>query len=238
METLKVGVAFPDRPFNSMSEGEPFDAGLDIDLTRALGEKLNAAISFVAVEAGGDILGGLGSDYACAVGGLVVTSEREARADFLPPYLISGQALAVDPRRSPRVTSVDHLDGVTIGVQRGDTAEQAAQQLVDDGKAAAVRVYDHGALDAALTDLAEGACDAVLALAPVLTAAVRRIAGIEVVQRGITVEHIAVAVARGDQALLGRLTVAQAELEDDGTLQRIRRTWLGNPYADQALAVH
>jgi polar amino acid transport system substrate-binding protein len=34
------------------------------------------------------------------------------------------------------------------------------------------------------------------------------------------------------------LMVAQAELEDDGTRQRIRRKWPGNPYADQNLAVH
>ena len=38
-----------------------------------------------------------------------------------------------------------------------------------------------------------------------------------------------------DQALAGRLRVAQAELEEDGTLQRIRRKWLGNPYVDQIL---
>jgi polar amino acid transport system substrate-binding protein len=61
---------------------------------------------------------------------------------------------------------------------------------------------------------------------------------VDVVQRGISVENIAIAVALDDQALLARLTVAQAELEDDGTLQRIRGKWLGNPYADQNLAVH
>ena len=38
--------------------------------------------------------------------------------------------------------------------------------------------------------------------------------------------------------MLSRITVAQAELEADGTLQSIRRKWLGNPYADQRLAVH
>ena len=56
-------------------------------------------------------------------------------------------------------------------------------------------------------------------------------------QRGISVEKIAIAVPLNDQALLGRITVAQAELEDNGTLQRIRRKWLGNPFADQNLKV-
>ena len=57
-------------------------------------------------------------------------------------------------------------------------------------------------------------------------------------QRGISVEKIAIAVRLGDQALLGRITVAQAELEDDGTLPKLRQKWLGNPDADQSSAVH
>jgi polar amino acid transport system substrate-binding protein len=72
----------------------------------------------------------------------------------------------------------------------------------------------------------------------VLNELVKPIGGVEVVQRGISVENIAIAVGLDDQALLGRLTVAQAELEQDGVLQRIRGKWLGNPYADQNLAVH
>ena len=70
-------------------------------------------------------------------------------------------------------------------------------------------------------------------LAPVLTELVKPIPGVEVVQRGISVENIAIAVDLDDQALLARITVAQEELEQDGTLQRIRRKWLGNPYTDQ-----
>ena len=73
-------------------------------------------------------------------------------------------------------------------------------------------------------------------LAPVLTELVKPIADVEVVQRGISTENIAVAVALDSQKLLARITVAQAELEEDGTLQRIRRKWLGNPYTDQSLA--
>ena len=74
-------------------------------------------------------------------------------------------------------------------------------------------------------------------LAPVLTELVKPIPGVEVVQRGISVENIAIAVRLDDQGLLRRITAAQAELEQDGTLQRIRRKWLGNPYADQSSAV-
>ena len=236
METLRVGAAFPDPPFNGM----PNDTGLDIDLMTELAKKLGATVKFIAYE-GADFNGifdGLGSEFDCVAAGTTVTPDREKKAKFVPPYVISGQSLAVDTRRLPQVTSVDDLEGLTIGVQQGNTSQPIADRLVAEGKAGAVRVYDYGAIRTALTDLTTGACDAFMKLAPALTELVKPIPGVDVVQRGISVENIAIAVARTDQALLGRLTVAQAELEDDGTLQRIRGKWLGNPYADQSLAVH
>jgi ABC-type amino acid transport substrate-binding protein len=236
METVRVGAAFPDPPFNGM----PDNAGLDTDLMTAIAGKLGATVEFIPYT-GADFNGifdGLGTAYDCVTAGTTVTPEREEKARFVSPYLISGQSLAVDTTRLPQVTSIDDLDGLTIGVQQGNTSQPIAQRLVAEGKAGAVRVYDYSSIRTALTDLTTGACDAFMKLAPVLTELVRPVAGVEVVQKGITVENIAIAVGLKDQALLARITVAQEQLEQDGTLQMLRRKWLGNPYADQSLAVH
>jgi polar amino acid transport system substrate-binding protein len=236
MQTLRVGAAYPDPPFNGM----PDDTGLDIDLMTAIADRLNMAVQFVPY--GGADFNGIfdalnGKDFDCVAAGTTVTPEREKKAAFVPPYLISGQSLAVDTRRLPNVRSVDDLEGLTIGVQQGNTSGPIAERLVADGKAARVRVYDYGSIRAALDDLTTGGCDAFMKLAPVLTELVKPIADVEVVQRGISTENIAIAVGLGDQELLARITVAQAELEEDGTLQRIRRKWLGNPYTDQSLGM-
>jgi ABC-type amino acid transport substrate-binding protein len=240
MGTLRVGMAFPDPPFNGMP-GDTDPTGLDIDLMTAIAARLGDTVEFVAY-AGADFTGIFAAldagEYHCVAAGTTVTPEREQLAQFAPPYLISGQALAVDTRRLPHVHSVDDLDGLTVGVQRGNTSQPIAERLVADGKAARVEVYDYGDIRTVLADLSIGACDAVLKLAPVLAELVRPIEAVEVVQKGISTEDIAIAVGRSDQAMLGRITVAQAELEADGTLQSIRRKWLGNPYADQRLAVH
>jgi polar amino acid transport system substrate-binding protein len=235
-ETLRVGAAFPDPPFNSM----PGDGGLDIDLMTAIAEALGATVQFTPYY-GADFNGifdGLGSAYDCVAAGTTVTPERERKAQFVPPYLISGQSLAVDTTRLPNVTSIDDLAGLTIGVQQGNTSQPIADELVANGKAAQVRVYDYGSIRSALNDLTTGECDAVIKLAPVLAELVKPVPGVEVVQRGITIENIAIAVPLGDQALLSRVTVAQAELEANGTLPRIRQKWLGDPAADQSSAIH
>jgi len=235
METLRVGAAFPDPPFNGMPDG-----GLDIDLMTAIAEALGATVEFVSYD-GADFNGifdALGSEYDCVAAGTTVTPERETKAQFIAPYLISGQSLAVDTNRLPNVASIDDLIGMTIGVQQGNTSRPIADRLVADGKAKAVRVYDYGTIRTALADLTTGACDAFMKLAPVLTELVKPIDGVEVVQRGISVENIAIAVGPNDQALLARIAVAQAELEADGTLASIRQKWLGNPDTDQSSAVH
>ncbi|WNG89901.1 ABC transporter substrate-binding protein [Mycobacterium sp. ITM-2016-00317] len=236
MTTLRVGVAYPEPPFNAM----PGKSGLDIDVMTALAGAIAEEVEFVAYD-GADFDGIFdrlaAGDYDCVIAGITVTPEREHKAAFLPPYLISGQGLAVDTARLPQVHSVDDLAGLTVGVQRGNTSEAIAQQLVADGKAARVRVYDYGAVSTAIADLVAGGCDAVMKLAPALAELVKQVPGVELVQRGLSVEDIAVAVNPADQKLLARLQVAQAELEEDGTLQRVRRRWLGNPYVDQSVGM-
>jgi ABC-type amino acid transport substrate-binding protein len=236
MERLRVGVALPDPPFNGMPDG----GGLDIDLMTAIAESIGAAVQFVSYD-GGDFNGIFhelnDGVYDCVASGTTVTPGRQRMARFVTPYLISGQSLAVDTTRLPHVRSIADLAGLTVGVQQGNTSQPVAESLVAEGKAGSVRVYDYGSIRSALTDLTTGACDAFMKLAPVLTELVKPIPGVEVVQRGITVEQIAIAVARHDQALLGRITVAQAELEDNAVLPRIRQKWLGDPAADQSSAV-
>jgi polar amino acid transport system substrate-binding protein len=236
MAILTVGVAFPDPPFNGIADG-----GLDIDLIDAVAAAMGMTVALVAYD-GSDFNGifdELGSgQYDCVIAGTTVTPERQRMAAFAPPYLISGQSLAVDTERLPKVRSVDDLAGLTIGVQQGNTSQPVAEHLVAEGKAAAIRVYDYGSIRTALTDLSTGGCDAFMKLAPVLTELVRPLVGVEVVQRNISREDIAIAVSLGNEAMLQRIASAQAELEDDGTLQGIRRKWLGNPYIDQSLAAH
>ena len=234
---LLVGVGSPEPPFSGMPGG-----GLDIDLMTALGSAVGESVEFIANEGSADfgaVLERLAAgEYDCVAAAVTVTPEREHNVAFLPPYVISGQGLAVDTVRLPQVRSIDDLSGLTVGVQRGDTSESIAGHLLAQGRVAHVRVYDCGAVGTAVADLTAGGCDAVLKLAPALSRLVSQVPNVEIVQSGgIATDQIAIAVNPADQALLARLQVAQAELEEDGTLQRLRRKWLGNPYVDQSLAV-
>ncbi|MGY4708664.1 ABC transporter substrate-binding protein [Mycolicibacterium sp. CBM1] len=232
-EVLRVGAAFPDPPFNDTGAA----GGLDIDLMAAIGDQLGAAVEFVRYE-GRDFNGifdALDSGmFDCVASGTTITGSRAMKASFCDPYLISGQALAVDTARLPEVRSVDDLEGLAIGVQQGNTSQPIANRLVADGKAARVRVYDYGNVRSVLRDLSTGRCDAFMKFGPVLSRLVDGLPSVEVVQRGITTEKIAIAVPTSAAALLGRINVAQAALEKNGTLPSIRRRWTGSARVDQS----
>jgi polar amino acid transport system substrate-binding protein len=228
-------MALPDPPFNGMSDG----GGLDVDLIDAVGAALGRSVTLIAYE-GADFDGIFdelsAGAYDCVIAGTTITPERARKVAFAPPYLISGQSLAVDSVRFPMVRSVDDLEGLTIGVQQGNTSQPIAEHLVANGKAKAVRVYDYGDIRSAMSDLASAGCDAFMKLGPVLTELVSSIAAVDVVQHGISREEIAIAVAQEDDSDLAQITAAQEQLEAAGTLQEMRRKWLGNPYRDQSLA--
>jgi polar amino acid transport system substrate-binding protein len=231
-EVLRVGAAFPDPPFNDVR-----GTGLDVDLMTAIGEQLGASVEFVRYQ-GRDFNGifdALDSgDFDCVASGTTITGSRALKAAFCDPYLISGQALAVDATRLPDVASIDDLEGLTIGVQQGNTSQPIANRLLADEKVARVTVYDYGSIRRALRDLSSGRCDAFMKLDPVLTRLAAAVPGVTVVQRGITTEKIAVAVATTDATLLARINVAQTALEQGGTLGAIRERWTGSPRVDQS----
>ncbi|WP_445170106.1 ABC transporter substrate-binding protein [Mycolicibacterium sp. Dal123E01] len=232
-ELLRVGAALPDPPFNSASGG----SGLDVELMTAIAEQLGAEVEFVRYQ-GRDFNGifdALDSgDFDCVASGTTITGSRALKTAFCNPYLISGQALAVDSTRLPEVGSIDDLEGLTLGVQQGNNGQPIANRLLADEKVARVRVYGYGGIRGALRDLTTGRCDAFMTLDPVLSRLAEAAPGVTVVQRGITTEKIAIAVPTTDTALLGRINVAQATLEENGTLPALRERWTGSPRADQS----
>jgi len=110
VNTLRVGVALPDPPFNAMADG----GGLDVDLINAVGANLGERVE-LAAYAGSDFNGIFdelaGGAYHCVIAGTTVTGARRRLAAFASPYLISGQALAVDTARTlPDVPGRERLE--------------------------------------------------------------------------------------------------------------------------------
>ncbi|QEM46457.1 transporter substrate-binding domain-containing protein [Mycolicibacterium grossiae] len=211
----------------------PFTGGLDVELCEAIAARLGTSARFH--ELGDEVVDALGrGDVDCAAGGLVAT--QDADVDFGAPYLLTSCALAVNAGRLPGIASVDGLTGAIVGVRRDGPGRPIAERLVADGRAGSMRPYPD--LAAAAADLGTGACDAVVDLQPVLIEAARTLPDVDVVAGRLARAAVALAVRSDDPAPAQRLAEAQAALEEDGTLARLRRRWLGNPYLDHGLSRH
>jgi polar amino acid transport system substrate-binding protein len=226
--TLKVGAALPDPPFELMDGNGP--TGFDIALMQRIARHLGREWELVRYE-GADfngIFAGLDSGaYDCIASGTTITPEREQVADFCQPYVLSGQSLVVDAVRLPNVRGIDDLNGLTIGVQRGNTSQPVADRLVAEHRAARVRVYAYDEIEMALADLTTGGCDVFMKLAPVTAWFVRDRPRLKVVETGITRERLGICVRKGDTVLRTAIDNAQANLVRDGMLPALINEWLG-----------
>jgi ABC-type amino acid transport substrate-binding protein len=225
---LKVGAALPDPPFEFITGGSP--AGFDISLMQQIAVKLGREWRLAPYK-GADfngILAGLDTGaYDCIASGTTITPGRQTIADFCPLYVVSGQSLVVDTTRHPNVHGIADLEGLVIGVQRGNTSQPVANKLVAEHRAARVRVYAYDEIEKALDDLSTGGCDAFMKLAPVTEWFVRDRPKLKVVETGITREQLGICVRKGDTALRDAIGRAQAALTADGTLPALIRQWLG-----------
>jgi polar amino acid transport system substrate-binding protein len=225
---LRVGAALPDPPFELMTKDGPI--GFDITLMQRIAEKLGREWQLVPYK-GRDfngIFAGLNDgSYDCIASGATITPGRQQLADFCAPYVVSGQSLVVDATRHPNVRSTNDLSGLIIGVQKGNTSEPVAEELVAEHRAARVQVYAYDEIAKALDDLSTGGCDAFMKLAPVTTWFVRNRPKLKVVQTGITRELLGICVRRGDSALADAIGRAQATLTADGTIPDLIKQWLG-----------
>jgi polar amino acid transport system substrate-binding protein len=225
--TLSVASAYPDPPFEVTQDG--VDTGFDAELLEAVCTHLGLRRRPVRFR-GDDfnrIFDGLKEKtYDAVVSGTTITPERQRVALFSRPYLESGQSLVVNRVRTPHIRTVDDLGGQVVGIQVGNTSDAVARRLKAEGKLADIRYYPYSGILDALDDLEAGTIGGFMKLLPVTTWLVRDRPDLAVVQEIPTHERLGVAFALDNQPLCSAVDDALDAREADGTLGRLKKTWL------------
>ena len=195
--------------------------GFDIDLGKAIAEKLGVEHKAVVVDWDG-ILAGLESGrYDVVMSSMNITEERQKSADFVQ-YFEMGQMIVVKKGNPKGIQSLDDLKGKVIAVQIGTTNEEIARGI----EGATVKTFQ--TFPDALKEVYVGRADATILDEPVA----RYYANIEgdkyqFVGEPFETAPVGIAVAKGNDELVQAIQQALDELKADGTYDQIYAKWFG-----------
>lgn len=225
---LTYGVAATFAPFEFQRDGEL--TGFDIDLIKALGEKLSLTPTAANMEFKGLIPALQGKRIDIINSAMYMNPARAEQVDFVP-YLKIGNQVMVQAGNPAGITGRDDsLCGKTIAVTLGGIQESQARADDERCKAAglaAVTVLTlPTAQDSTLT-LRQGRADAIYDSTPgVVQILVEVPDTFEAVGEEFESDtSIGIAVRKGDAALKAGLEAALAEIVADGTYKSIIEKW-------------
>ena len=203
-----------DTPFPPFEIGQPPDiTGYDIDVVNEVAKRLNLDVTYQDTSFDTIFRDVALGKFDMAVAASTITPEREGTVDFSDPYYRANQALVVTTDSD--ITSVDQLEGATVGAQDATTGETYAN---DNTSASEVRGYPEG--PDALNALQSGQVDAVIIDEPVAQDVIEKQGGIKITQIP-TGELYGLPFAEDHDALREQVNDALSEMKEDGTIDRL-----------------
>ena len=216
---LSVGVEVGYPPMEYFDADGVTLVGFDIELAKALAERLGLQVKFIDIAWEG-ILAGLDvGKYDIAVN-ITILPERQKRHNFSKPYIDSSMTIVVLKSSSLKIEKPEDIAGLRVAYQGDTTAQYFTEKLHERGINFTPFSYDK--ILNCFDDLRMGRVDVVV----VDSIAAYDYAGkenspYEVVWQGPSDEFIGICLKKGNDALTNALDNALDELFDDDTLLKI-----------------
>ena len=213
-DKVRIGTEGAYPPFN-MIDKDGKVAGFDVDIARALCDKMGIECVFVTQDWDGIIPGLMAGKYDAIVASMSITEERKQAVDFTNRYysnslrMIAKKGAAIDPAK---------LDGKVVGAQRATIAANYAEKIPD----VSVKLYD--TQENAYLDLGSGRVDVLVTdmLPGFDWLNSDQGKGFEFIGENIDInDRIGIAVRKGNDKLRRRLNKALEEIVGDGTYEKI-----------------
>lgn len=203
--------------------------GFDIDLAKALGEKLGVEVDFQTVAWDGIFTGLTSNQYDVIISSTSITPERQQNYSQSDAYISNGIVIVGRKDYGDDVaTTFEELEGKTVGVQLETSADIAAQTLMDEtGTNITLKQFD-GMLDA-FSALKGKQIDYVMTDLGVAKYYVQEDPDVFVVttEEPLTNEPIGTTARKDEEELTEKINEALKELREDGTLKEISDKWFG-----------
>ncbi|MBM4466168.1 MAG: transporter substrate-binding domain-containing protein [Chloroflexi bacterium] len=219
---MRVGMDASWPPFEYMDHDGQI-VGFDVDLARAIGQRLGVEVELVNV--------GFDSLYDA-----LYVGRFDAIVSALPydplllgdvaysiSYFNAGQVLVVSKSANQQISKVNDLSGKRLGVEWGSEGDVVGRRLQKETEGLSLQSYLTP--DAVLRALTNGEVDAAIVDAVSAYQFIAAEGGVQVVGDPLTDELYVIAVRLDSPLLLKAINEALVEMREDDTLERLQEKW-------------
>lgn len=203
-KVLRVGTNAEYPPFEYKSaDGKDFQ-GIDMDIARAIADKLGYKLEISDVQFDSLIPSLMANKFDMAMAAITITADRQKQVDFSDPYYTSNQAILVKNDSKLQINSVDDLAKLKVGCQNGTTGQiYMDDNLVKGGKMKADKLTKFPTNIEAIAALNNGTIDALIIDDPV-AAGYQKMQPVKKVYVITTNENYGIAFPKGSK-LVGKV---------------------------------
>lgn len=207
---------YPPFEFHKMIDGEDTIVGFDIEIAKHIADELGVELEIKDMEFD-KLLGGLSTGMLdMVIAGMNPDPEREA--NFTDIYYEANLSVLVNKEDESKITTLEDLEGKSIGVQIGTTQEEIAKEKIKDADVKSLSTNPD-----IVMNLKTKKIDCALMEAPVAESFAKVNEDIVVVE-GLNIDTdangVAIAVKKGNDELTEKLNEILAEAKSKGLLDK------------------
>ena len=188
--------------------------GIDVEIAGAIAEQLGLELEIEDIAFDSIIPEIVSGKADIGAAGMTVTEDRKQNVDFSDTYAHATQVIIV--KEDSEIKGVADLEGKIMGVQQGTTGDIYVSGDYGD---ASVERYAKGM--EAVQALAQGKVDAVVIDGEPAKQYIKEVEGLKIIDESYTDEDYAIAIKKGNTAMVEAVNKALAELKSEGKMDEI-----------------
>lgn len=224
-EKLIIGL-YDDYPPLTFRDKNGTLQGFDIDLARAVMEKIGEKYEFKSIDWGSkeDLLNN-SRRIDMLWSGVHLSDERRKIFDFTDSYMENPTVIVVAPGSDIQVA--DDIGGKTVGIQEGFFSVPFVKRW-SGSQGGVGRLVENPENSLLLAELLQGKLDAVVIDRTQILYFLRNTPGkFRIIPGDFVKSDIAIALRKNDGELRSKLNRGLVQVRDDGTYQQIYEKWFG-----------
>ncbi|WP_138204062.1 transporter substrate-binding domain-containing protein [Haloimpatiens lingqiaonensis] len=125
---------YPPYEFHKEVNGKDTIVGLDIEIAKSVAKDLGVELEIKDMKFDGLLPALSSGNIDFIVASMTPTAERAKSVDFSKIYYKASQAIIVKAENSDKFTSLESLEGLRIGAQKGTLQEEIAKTQIPNSK--------------------------------------------------------------------------------------------------------